>query len=426
VVVDGITRSALVHVPIGLATGQSVPLVLVLHGTFMRGEEMASLTGYSDLADERGFLVAYPDPTDDFPGWNADESSDFVDDVAFVGALLDQLEATYCVDQRRVFTAGFSAGGTMAHTAACRDPRIAAIAMVSSGFAEGAPMCEPQASIPTIEIQGLLDALIPYLGGRNPLPEFSGVPPSRAVPDWTADIALQNGCDGEPLDLAQVGDWVVPFQWPGCAAPTFLYRVGNGGHNWPGGTGLDVFGNINQDINASELSFDFFLDNAKPQAARVYENHAAGYRVTRPESWTGGVWEGRYGYHTELADSVTFPVGEPVTLDVYPLQFVLSSGTVREGVPTPGGNLSGRSARALAQSLMQKVPGYSRTDYTLDVDGETVVVVRGTGLPMAALFTHGDRAFLLFAYSEIPFGVMLPPGTSPVLSTFLNLLEFTD
>jgi polyhydroxybutyrate depolymerase len=418
--VDGATRSAVLHVPEGLTDGQSVPLVLVLHGTFMRGEEMAGLTGYSDLADERGFFVAYPDPTDDYPGWNAVEASDTINDVAFLSGLLDYLVTTYCVDMRRIFAAGFSAGGTMAHTAACRDARIASIALVSSGFAVDEPICERVSGIPTIEIQGLLDPLIPWFGGRIPLPEFEEAPPVRPVPDWTANIAAQNGCPGDSWQLTQVGDWVVPFEWPGCEAATVLYRVGNGGHNWPGGTGLDIFGNINRDINASELSYDFFLDNAKPPAARVYENATAGYRVTLPESWTGGVWVGRYGYHTELAGSVTFPVGKPLTLDVYPLQFVLSSGALREGVPTPAGHLTGRSAKALARSLIEKVPGYSLTDYTLDADGEAVVVISGTGLPMAGLFTHGDRAFLLFAYREVPL------GGAGSLSTFLDLFEFTD
>jgi polyhydroxybutyrate depolymerase len=418
--VDGVTRTALLHMPERLADGQSVPLVLVLHGTFLRGEEMAGLTGYSDLADERGFIAAYPDPTEDFPGWNAVEAGDLVNDVAFLGELLDYLEATYCVDERRVFVAGFSAGGTMAHTAACRDPRFAAISMVSSGFAVGEAICEPDAGIPTVVIQGVLDPLIPWFGGRNPLPEFSDAPPVRAVPDWTADIASQNGCEGGSLERAQIGDWVVPFEWQGCTAATILYRVGNGGHNWPGGTGLDIFGNINRDINGSELSYDFFLDNAKPPAARVYENATAGYRVTLPESWTGGVWVDRYGYHTHLAGSVTFPVGKPLTLDVYALQFVLSSGALREGVPTPAGPLTGRSSKALARSLIEKVPAYSLTDYTLDADGEAVVVITGTGLPMAGLFTHGDRAFLLFAYREVPL------GGAGNLSTFLNLFEFTD
>ena len=420
--VDGIARTALVHVPEGLASGQSVPLVVVLHGTFMNGEDMAGLTRYSRVADERGFLVAYPDPTDDYPGWNAAESSELVNDVDFLGGLLDQLEATYCVDTRRIFVAGFSAGGTMAHTAACRDPRVAAIAMVSSGFPVDEPICERDAGIPNIVIQGVLDPLIPWFGGRIPLPELSDAPPARAVPDWTADIAAQNGCEADALELDRVGDWVVPFEWQGCADATILYRVGDGGHSWPGGIGLEVFGNINRDISASELSYDFFLAQVNPQPeGRVYENATAGYRVTVPEGWTGGVWVDSFGHGTDLAGSVTFPVGRP-TFALYATQMVLSSGPIGEGPPTRTGSLPGRSANELADKLIEDVPGYVRTDYTLGADGETVVVVVGPGLPMAGLFTHGDRAFLVFVYRELPLG----DDDRGDMTFFLNRLEFTD
>jgi polyhydroxybutyrate depolymerase len=421
--VDGTPRTALLHVPEWLADGQSVPLVLVLHGTFMSGEDIAGLSGYSRLADDAGFLVVYPDPSDDFPGWNASESSDLVNDVDFLRLLLDQLEATYCVDTERIFAAGFSAGGTMAHTTACRDERIEAISMVSSGFAVEEPICAPEDGVPTVAIQGVLDPLIPWFGGRTPLPELSDLPAFRALPDWTADIALQNGCDADAgaLELAQIGDWVVPFEWQDCTAATILYRVGDGGHTWPGGIGLEVFGNINQDISASQLSYDFFLAHANPQLeGRVYENETAGYQVTVPEGWTGGVWVDSYGYHTDLAGSVTFPVGKPTYL-LYATQMVLSSGPIGEGPPTRTGNLPGWSADELAESLIKDVPGYVRTGYTLGADGETVVVVAGPGLPMAGLFTHGDRAFLVFVYRELPLG----DDDRGDMTFFLNRFDFT-
>jgi polyhydroxybutyrate depolymerase len=415
--VNGTARTALLHVPGWLTKGESVPLVLVLHGTFLDGQGMADITGYSAVADARGFLVAYPDPTPDFPGWNAVESRDLPNDVDFLTKLIDHMEATYCVDREREFAVGFSAGGTMTHTAACRDRRISAIAMVSSGFAEGEAVCAPETGIPTLVIQGVLDPLIPWFGGRIPLPELEGAPPSRPVPDWTAQLAAQNGCDPDTdsLELAQIGDWVVPFEWQGCEAATILYRVGNGGHNWPGGTGLEVFGNVNKDINASETSYDFFLDNVDLPDSDAYVNEDAGYVVHVPPGWSEPTHGGN-GVEGTVNDSVTFGLNFALTM------IVLSTGSTADGVGTASGRVQGSTAQELAESLVALNPHLVPSS-PLSVDGEPVVALRGTNyLAYVAAFTHAHRAYVHCLYSDIAGFI----DTRAQVATFLNHLELMD
>ena len=413
--VDGVARTALLHVPERLADGKSVPLVLALHGSFMDGQATADLTGFSALADERGFLVAYPDPNGEFFGWNANESSDLPDDMGFLTALIDQLEATYCVDTAREFATGFSAGGTMAHTAACRDPRIAAISMVSSGFVVGEPICEPESSLPTVVIQGLLDPLVPYLGGRIPLPEFPDAPPSRPVPEWIAEVAAQNGCDEESLERGQIGDWVVPFDWQHCDAPLTLYRVGNGGHNWPGGTGLEIFGNINQDISASEVSYDFFLENARVVDPLAFEDPAGAYVVHLLPKW-GRPLAGRFFIGNEDEASVTFPIDQLAMV-------IVSSGSIADGVPTGAGTVKGSTAQELADALQVLHADWTWYPTTMSVDGEPIVLLHGPNyFAFIASFTHGDQAFLVYLFSDVA-GLI---DMSPTLDTFLRRFEFTD
>lgn len=74
-------------------------------------------------------IFVYPDPLwRDFEGWgnlggwvlgpNAEPASGD-QDVAFTSALLDDLEANYCIDRSRVFATGHSWGGDMAQVVSC-------------------------------------------------------------------------------------------------------------------------------------------------------------------------------------------------------------------------------------------------------------------------------------------------------------------
>ncbi len=49
--------------------------------------------------------------------------ADNVDDVGFIGALLDHLESLLCTDRRRVFASGMSNGAIMGHRLACEMPQ---------------------------------------------------------------------------------------------------------------------------------------------------------------------------------------------------------------------------------------------------------------------------------------------------------------
>ena len=58
---DGYRRSYRLHVPEGYRETETVPLVVVVHGAFSTSAEFEQHTGFSELADREGFIVAYPD-----------------------------------------------------------------------------------------------------------------------------------------------------------------------------------------------------------------------------------------------------------------------------------------------------------------------------------------------------------------------------
>merc|ERR1712207_52897 len=66
------------------------------------------------------------------------------DDIGFIDTLLDELEATYCIDRSRIYVTGFSNGGMMAQRLGCEmNHRLAAIAPQHGQLALGFN-CDPK------------------------------------------------------------------------------------------------------------------------------------------------------------------------------------------------------------------------------------------------------------------------------------------
>jgi polyhydroxybutyrate depolymerase len=283
--VDGTTRTAVVHVPLGATGTDPLPVVLSFHGGGELAENRPEVDGFMTLGDQNGFVSVYPQglvgdagPVSGVTGWDIEATA--VDEPAFVVALLDELGTQVCIDESRVYAAGISNGGAMALLLACElSDRIAAVASVEGAVLE--PGCNGDPSpVPTIAFHGRDDTIVPYAG--SPASE-SGFAP---VLDVMAARAAINGCTGEPT-VEAVGLTVERSSWNGCTAPVVLYTLDNHGHAWPGHplpvsqdqlasyippnmsgalTADEFAANMlltNIDIDASDLIWEFFDTTAK-------------------------------------------------------------------------------------------------------------------------------------------------------------------
>src|SRR5690606_10984821 len=180
-------RSYYLHVPAGVAPGGEgatetsrpvdesesvqVPLVLVLHGRGGTGPGTAALTGFDEVADEHGFVVAYPTGVanqwyyvDGSEGYDID-----VPDLECLRALVAELSARCPIDPARVYVAGFSNGGYMAQHLACKATDVfAAFASVGAAGYGGQPgNCGEPDPVPILFIHGTADAIVPFAGLRQ-------------------------------------------------------------------------------------------------------------------------------------------------------------------------------------------------------------------------------------------------------------------
>ena len=241
--------------PATLDPGKAYPLVLVLHGWGGTSEHVERYYQLDPLVEERGFLVAYPEGTEEthwkhFWGghrrfWNAtDACCNFygatVDDVAYLDAVIDDVSAHYRVDAKRVFVMGLSNGGYMSHRYACdRAGRVAAIVSQAGAMWADAARCKPAEPVAVLQIHGTDDQLVPYDGkaisthGESLLPSAH-----QTASDWAAF----DKCDATPDSSAPPRDLVeggfrddVPDaettteRWTGCRGVE-LWTMRGAGH----------------------------------------------------------------------------------------------------------------------------------------------------------------------------------------------------
>jgi poly(hydroxyalkanoate) depolymerase family esterase len=143
-------RDYKVYVPSG-AEGRTLPLIVMLHGCTQYPDDFAVGTGMNRLAEERGFIVAYPGQAasaNPAACWNWFDLANQLRDEgepAILAGITRAVIAEFAVDPARVYVAGLSAGGAMAATLSATYPELFAAAGVHSGLPHGAAADLPSA-----------------------------------------------------------------------------------------------------------------------------------------------------------------------------------------------------------------------------------------------------------------------------------------
>ncbi|WP_141581912.1 PHB depolymerase family esterase [Actinomadura sp. WMMA1423] len=251
-------RDYLLHVPAKVAEGDwkdgrpagRPALVIALHGGLANMSKMQDLTGFDELSDEHGFLVAYPDGF--MTTWNAGDCCGAakvgnINDVGFLSKLIDKLTGAGLADPKRVYVTGFSNGAGMAYRMACEKPdKVAAI-----GVVEGALVtkCDPGRPVSAMIFHGTADGNVPFNGGGDR--DFNDKRPFPPVSD-AVDFWRKVGGLPQPRERvkAQNGDTRCESTGKGRqgVAVTFC-KIDGGRHEWP--------------KEASPMLWDFFASHPR-------------------------------------------------------------------------------------------------------------------------------------------------------------------
>lgn len=288
---DAGTRSYKLYIPSGYQ-GQSLPLVVMLHGCTQSPDDFAASTRMNELGEKHSFLVAYPEQT--FKAnfgkcWNwfkASEQQRDQGEPAIIAGITRQVIKEYNIDTRRVYIAGISAGGAMSMVMGMTHPDlyaatgiqsgvpyavanniptgIAAIKMggsVSSDQLTSAPGDETRVRVvPTIVFHGDEDSMVNPTNGDGIIGQWMQVraekESNQPAPKVTTHRGQVPGGHSYTRSVYQIeGEPPIMEQW----------LVHGAGHAWSGGN-PNIAWTDGRGPDASQEMLRFFFEHPHPEA----------------------------------------------------------------------------------------------------------------------------------------------------------------
>ena len=267
------SRHYKLYVPATL-DGSPCPLLVLLHGCTQSPDDFARGTRMNALAEEHGFLVAYPAQSQAANAsrcWNwfndADQQRDRGEPSLIAGITRDVMRA-FPVDPQRVHVAGLSAGGAMAAILGAAYPDLYAAVGVHSGLAPGSAHDVPSAfaamrsggeridaaarKVPTIVFHGDADATVNPVNGEQVLAHARGSAPLRR--------RMESGASSDGVGYTRTIE-ATPDGRPWLEH----WLIHGGGHAWSGGDPRGSFASPHGP-DASREMLRFFAEAARIRA----------------------------------------------------------------------------------------------------------------------------------------------------------------
>lgn len=269
-----------------------LPLVVMLHGCTQNPDDFAAGTGMNILAEQQGFLVAYPEQpifANMNKCWNwffPINQSRGMGEPASIAQVVNQIKKEYSVDHNRVYISGLSAGGAMSVIMGATYPDVFAAVGVGAGLEykaavtvagayaamySGGPNPEQQGElayramgtaarpVPTIVFHGTADSTVHPVNA------------DQVITQWAKTNDLASGV--ETIDDIPEGS--EQGKVPGGRDYTrFFYKDGSGnilmekymikgmGHAWSGGNSAGSYTDP-KGPNASRILWKFFAAHPK-------------------------------------------------------------------------------------------------------------------------------------------------------------------
>ena len=273
---DGLTRTYLLYVPVDV--GPDAPLIIVMHGYMGSAQLIMRYSAFNTLANQKGFIVAYPQGTIDQSGYrffNVGYDTNVaskVDDIDFIKVLTLKLQRQFNATPARTFLAGNSNGGDMAYLMGCTNSELyGAIASITGVFMKHFQnLCMPTKPLPVFQLHGTEDVISRYEGdmaNNDGYGAYFSVP--EIISFWTKANDLDEKEELLLEDIDKNDNTTILFERYFSLDNTnevWSYILQGGGHRWPMAKwsleeekeALELYGATNRDISATYEIWRFF------------------------------------------------------------------------------------------------------------------------------------------------------------------------
>jgi poly(hydroxyalkanoate) depolymerase family esterase len=290
------SRPYFVYTPAGYRAGRAVPLIVMLHGCDQTPVDLAAGTQMDQLADQKQFVVVYPQQTsvyNPYECWNWHDAADQIRGsgeptiIAGITHAVEQNTSQWTIDTSRVYVAGFSAGAAMAVILGATYPDIFTAIGVASGLeyaaatnpntiftalSQGGPdptqqgqaayvaMGDAARVVPTIVFQGTLDSIVHPINGDQVIEQWMQT-------DHLASHNTYNASFNSPTSTTngQIpgGHSYTVSTWKDNKGNEIeeYWKVDGMGHAWSGGSSYGSFTDP-QGPGATQAIYNFFMNHS--------------------------------------------------------------------------------------------------------------------------------------------------------------------
>ncbi|MCB9449929.1 MAG: prolyl oligopeptidase family serine peptidase [Anaerolineaceae bacterium] len=271
---DGQERAYTLYVPPGVGEDTPAPLVIALHSIMSSGPGMMALTGLNALADEAGFVVAYPDAYQYVWADGRDTAGmypqrDASDDVGFLRAVVTDIAAQVNIAPDQVYLTGMGNGGVMAYRVACESPEtfagVAVVAAFMWDYQEQPCAASPAAPLDVLIVHGSNDTYYPEEGRSLEIDDAG-----NTLQVWGLEQTLdfwrtRNICEDTPTGTGNIQEYTCD-----SGSRLALFTVEGGGSNWPRpGHSLNQYG-----VDTTRTIWRFFAgDSDWAQQSETLTSH---------------------------------------------------------------------------------------------------------------------------------------------------------
>ena len=282
-VVEGVPRAFLIHIPPTYVPGELIPLVINLHGLGLTASQQENFSQMHAKADAEGFVVATPQALHNPSTWWPVKGEKGDQDRSFIRAIITYLTNEISIDPAKVFVAGYSNGGAMANSIGCDLSDIVSAIAIVSGEHVTPDICQATHPVSVFAIHGKADHIFPYEGK----PAENGGRELYAPHKWMENWAKRNNCNPNPV-ITEPYPTITLETWENCdeGVEVSLLLIEDGEHSWPTTRYGTKFGDITLYIDATDQIWDFFKAHPRERIiqSKVSQNEVSQSEASQEES----------------------------------------------------------------------------------------------------------------------------------------------